>query len=238
MTITVETGPAAAPEPVRQAGRYATVRWPGIWVRALLIIPTAWFLGHPGVLPDARHRGPDHRRRRGRLTPAQIAERKAAAGFDRPLLSQYWDYLSGLFRGDFGTTLTDKRPITDILVVNGAATLELAFWSLLVALTLGIPGTLCRNAPRPGVRRSAAAAGRVVLRGAGVLRRHAAETAVLGQARLAAGLRAVQRLDRDCAVGVRPQTHIMIVDAILYGDPPTSSTCSRMPCCPRWRSDC
>jgi ABC-type dipeptide/oligopeptide/nickel transport systems, permease components len=75
----------------------------------------------------------------GRLTPAQIAERKAAAGFDRPLLSQYWDYLTGLFRGDFGTTLTDRRPISDLIVVNGAATLELAVWALLVAMIVGIP---------------------------------------------------------------------------------------------------
>ena len=58
--------------------------------------------------------------------------------FDRPLLSQYWDY-HRLLRGDFGTTLTDNRPISDLIVVNGAATLELAVWALLVAMIVGIP---------------------------------------------------------------------------------------------------
>ena len=141
MTAVVETGPSAAPQSARRGGgssRYgALARYLG--VRALLIIPTAWFLV---TLVFFLMRGigdPITASAGGRLTAAQIAERKAAAGFDRPLLTQYWEYLSGMLRGNLGTTLTDKRPITDILVVNGAATLELASWSLLVAFIIGIP---------------------------------------------------------------------------------------------------
>ena len=58
-------------------------------VRALLIIPTAWILV---TLVFFLMRGigdPITASAGGRLTPAQIAERKAAAGFDRPLLAQY-----------------------------------------------------------------------------------------------------------------------------------------------------
>ena len=79
-------------------------------VRALLIIPTAWILV---TLVFFLMRGigdPITASAGGRLTPAQIAERKAAAGFDRPLLAQYWDYFTGLFRGDFGTTLGPVSP--------------------------------------------------------------------------------------------------------------------------------
>lgn len=75
----------------------------------------------------------------GRLTPAEIAKRKAEAGFDRPIWAQYWEYLTGLLRGDLGQTLTDKRSIADIIVVNGAATLELAVGAIVVALLVGIP---------------------------------------------------------------------------------------------------
>src|SRR6476659_10956155 len=141
MTVAVETGPTPAPAPRKPSGgqsRFgALARYLG--VRALLIIPTAWILV---TLVFFLMRGigdPITASAGGRLTPAQIAERKAAAGFDRPLLSQYWDYLTGLFRGDFGTTLTDRRPISDLIVVNGAATLELAVWALLVAMIVGIP---------------------------------------------------------------------------------------------------
>ena len=47
--------------------------------------------------------------------------------------------MSGLLHGDFGRTLTDNRSVAEILVTNGAATLELSFWALLVAFAVGIP---------------------------------------------------------------------------------------------------
>ncbi len=220
MTVTVETGPTAAPEPVRRAGQSrfgALARYLG--VRALLIIPTAWFLV---TLVFFLMRGigdPITAAAGGRLTPAQIAERKAAAGFDRPLLTQYWEYLSRLFRGDFGTTLTDKRPITDILVVNGAATLELAFWSLIVALLLGIPLGLYAATHRDRLPD-------VVLRLLAVLF-YAAPVFFVGMllkllfSVKLGWLPASGRSNASTEIalsGVHPQTHIMIVDAILYGD--------------------
>ena len=82
MTATAEATPTAAPEPAKRAGgqtRYgALARYLG--VRALLIIPTAWILV---TLVFFLMRGigdPITASAGGRLTPAQIAERKAAAG--------------------------------------------------------------------------------------------------------------------------------------------------------------
>ncbi|MBN7300547.1 ABC transporter permease [Mycobacteroides abscessus subsp. bolletii] len=108
-------------------------------VRLALIIPTAWILM---TLVFVLMRGigdPITAQAGGRLTPAEIAKRKAEAGFDRPIWVQYWEYLTGLLRGDLGQTLTDKRSIADIIVVNGAATLELAVGAIVVALLVGIP---------------------------------------------------------------------------------------------------
>jgi peptide/nickel transport system permease protein len=74
-----------------------------------------------------------------RLSPEQLATRRAAAGFDRPLIVQYGDYLGGVATGNFGRTITDNRPVTQVLVDNGGATLTLTVAALLVALLLGLP---------------------------------------------------------------------------------------------------
>ena len=221
MTVAVETGPTAAPEPAKRGGttsRYgALARYLG--VRALLVVPTAWFLVTVVFFLMRGIGDPITAAAGGRLTPAQIAERKAAAGFDRPLLDQYWDYLSGLFRGNFGTTLTDKRPITDILVVNGAATLELAFWALLVALSIGIPLGLYAATHRDKIPD-------VVLRLLAVLFYAAPVFFVAMLFKLLFSVKlgwlpasGRSSVSTEIALsGVRPQTHIMIADAILYGD--------------------
>lgn len=75
----------------------------------------------------------------GQRPPEQIAELRAAAGYDQPLLVQYWEYLTGVVRFDFGQTITDNRSITEILVTNGGATLTLTLAALLVGLAIGLP---------------------------------------------------------------------------------------------------
>jgi peptide/nickel transport system permease protein len=75
----------------------------------------------------------------GRLSPQELEARKEAAGYNRPVWVQYLEYLGNVFRGDFGTTSKDNREIVDVLITNGAATIELVFWALVVAFALGIP---------------------------------------------------------------------------------------------------
>ena len=75
----------------------------------------------------------------GRLPPDQLAQRIHQAGYDRPLLVQYGDYLGGILHGDFGTTISDRRPVLNVLTTFGTATLELAVYALVVALLVGIP---------------------------------------------------------------------------------------------------
>ncbi len=93
----------------------------------------------------------------GRLPPEEIARRREAAGFDRPLIVQYWEYVSGILRLDFGRTITDNRDVTDIFIVNGGATLTLTVAALFVALLVGIPlgllaGRRRDTAPDIGIR--------------------------------------------------------------------------------------
>ncbi|WP_166843793.1 ABC transporter permease [Isoptericola sp. BMS4] len=113
-------------------GRYVLVRF-------LLIIPTVFILVTTVFVLMRATGDPITAALGGRLTPDQLAERIHAAGYDRPILAQYWEYLTGIFTGDFGRTISDNRPVVEILSQYGTATLELATYAVLVALVLGIP---------------------------------------------------------------------------------------------------
>ena len=75
----------------------------------------------------------------GRLPPEVLAQRIHEAGYDRPILVQYFEYLGQLATGNFGTTITDRRPVVEMVMTFGVATLELAINALIVALLVGIP---------------------------------------------------------------------------------------------------
>jgi peptide/nickel transport system permease protein len=107
--------------------------------RLILVIPMVWILVTLVFFVVRVTGDPIKTAFAGRVSAAELAKRRHAAGLDRPILSQYWDYLKGVAHGDFGTTLTDHTPISTILKVNGAATLELTVWALVVALVVGIP---------------------------------------------------------------------------------------------------
>jgi peptide/nickel transport system permease protein len=107
--------------------------------RLLLVVPMVWVLVTLVFFVMRVIGDPISAALGGRLPPEQIAERKHAAGLDKPILQQYWEYLTGVLHGDFGTTLTDNQSIGHLIVVKGAATLELTFWAVIVALLLGIP---------------------------------------------------------------------------------------------------
>jgi peptide/nickel transport system permease protein len=74
----------------------------------------------------------------GRVPRAEVERIKAELGFDRPIWQQYLEYLRDIFRGDLGTTITDRRELSDIIKVNGAATLELTFFAMIIAIVVGV----------------------------------------------------------------------------------------------------
>ncbi|MFF2495891.1 ABC transporter permease [Agromyces sp. NPDC058064] len=139
MTSTTTAATGAGPTPKRSTrssggslGRY-------ILIRALLIIPTVFILVSVVFLLMRTTGDPITAALGGQLPPDQLAERIHEAGFDRPLIVQYLEYMGGVFTGDFGMTISDNRPVTEVLVTYGSATAELAFYSLLVAFAVGIP---------------------------------------------------------------------------------------------------
>jgi len=72
-------------------------------------------------------------------TPEHIREMEHRMGLDRPVPVQYWRYLTGVLRGDFGESATTGRPVLDDFLQRVPATLELTLASMLIAIALGIP---------------------------------------------------------------------------------------------------
>jgi len=134
MATAVDAPVIAAPAAPKGGGL-----WRYILVRLLLIIPTVFILVTVVFLLMRVTGDPITAALGGRLPPEQLAERIASAGYDRPLYQQYFEYIWGVLRGDFGTTITDNRPVIGILLQYGSATLELAIYALVVALLIGIP---------------------------------------------------------------------------------------------------
>lgn len=117
-------------------------------IRAALILPTVFILVTLVFVLMRMTGDPITAALGGRLTPDQLSERIHEAGYDRPLIVQYFDYLGGVFTGDFGTAASDGRPVAEMLGQFGTATLELTMYALIVAFAVGIPLGLLAAANR------------------------------------------------------------------------------------------
>lgn len=73
---------------------------------------------------------------------AEIEAVRAAYGFDRPLLEQYFRQLGLILTGDFGDSFRFRTAAMPLVLERLPATLELAFWSMVVALVIAIPAGL------------------------------------------------------------------------------------------------
>jgi oligopeptide transport system permease protein len=74
--------------------------------------------------------------------PAQLADLRHQFGLDQPLWQQYLDYMGGLFKGDFGITVSG-RPVSDIMSQAFPVTLRLTLIAFLFEMVVGIVlGTL------------------------------------------------------------------------------------------------
>jgi ABC-type dipeptide/oligopeptide/nickel transport system permease component len=71
-------------------------------------------------------------------TPEKIATIQQQLGTDRPIWDQYVDYVSGIIRGDLGTSISTGNPVWTELIDRLPATFELILLALAFALTLGV----------------------------------------------------------------------------------------------------
>jgi peptide/nickel transport system permease protein len=91
-----------------------------VWIRALPGGPAQALLGE-------------------RATAQSIEQIEEQYGLDEPVHVQYWTYVKTVGQGDFGTSVTTRRPVADELKQRFPATIELAVVAMVFAVGLGIP---------------------------------------------------------------------------------------------------
>jgi ABC-type dipeptide/oligopeptide/nickel transport system permease component len=81
--------------------------------------------------------------------PAEVARLTAELGLNRPLPVQYWRWLEGVVRGDFGYSYIQQQPVAALIAQNLPWTVELAGSGLLISLVggivLGVVAAIRRN---------------------------------------------------------------------------------------------
>src|SRR5499427_7334341 len=75
--------------------------------------------------------------------PAAVAAIRAKYHLDRPMVVQYRIWLGKVLRGDFGESLRNRIPVSELLASKLPVTIELAFGSML--LGTGVAGVMMRH---------------------------------------------------------------------------------------------
>ncbi len=72
-----------------------------------------------------------------RANAEQVEAVKEAMGLNESLPAQFFQYVHQVLQGDFGQSISTRRPVLDDIVQFFPATLELVLFSLLIGVTLG-----------------------------------------------------------------------------------------------------
>ena len=70
-------------------------------------------------------------------TDEDIARLTALYGLDKSIPEQFFVWAGGVLQGDFGTSITARRPVLDLVLGRLPATLELSIMALVIAVILG-----------------------------------------------------------------------------------------------------
>jgi peptide/nickel transport system permease protein len=188
-----------------------------ILVRLLLVIPMIWvLLTIVFFLLRVAPGDPVTAAVGGKLPEEALDARRADLGLDRPLIVQYLEYLGNAIRLDFGETISDNRPVLDIIRDNGGATLTLTIGAFAFALLIGIPlGRLAgryRDTPTDaGIRVFGVVTYAAPIFWVGIMM-------VLLVVKLFPGWPTYDIASPVTKFTVEPRTHVLLVDAALAGD--------------------
>ena len=73
------------------------------------------------------------------IRPEDVERIKHNLGLDQPLYLQYWYWVSGLVRGDFGRSLIDGTPVLTHVLERLPNTLELTLTAIVLGLLISVP---------------------------------------------------------------------------------------------------
>jgi len=111
-----------------------------VLIRVLLVVPMMWvLLTIVFLLLRVAPGDPVTAAVGDKLSPEALESRRAALGLDRPLVVQYLEYLGRVAQLDFGRTISDNRPVLEIIKNQGGATLTLTLGAFLFALLIALP---------------------------------------------------------------------------------------------------
>jgi peptide/nickel transport system permease protein len=75
----------------------------------------------------------------GSVTEADLVRIREGLGLNQPFLAQYADFITGMFRLDFGRSFMGGTPVSQLIASALPATMLLAFASLMVSIAISIP---------------------------------------------------------------------------------------------------
>ncbi len=73
------------------------------------------------------------------ITPERVEALRRSLGLHLTWPEQYWSWVTGVFRGDLGTSIWTGRPVLDEIVARLPVTLELTLLALVTAIVLSFP---------------------------------------------------------------------------------------------------
>ncbi|TDD49054.1 ABC transporter permease [Nonomuraea terrae] len=73
------------------------------------------------------------------LTPAQQQALERYYGLDQPLVTQFFSWLGNMFTGNFGYSARAQQSVLDLTLQSLPVTFELAVFSIVLALLIGVP---------------------------------------------------------------------------------------------------
>jgi peptide/nickel transport system permease protein len=99
-----------------------------LWAVASIAFFLTLLSGDPATLMIGEH-----------WTAEQVAAFREYMGFDRPLFVQYLEYLGRIIQGDFGVSVRQQVPVTQLILERFPATLQLTLAALSIILVVAIP---------------------------------------------------------------------------------------------------
>ena len=72
-------------------------------------------------------------------TLEDVENLRRSLNLDAPLLKRYFSYMTNLLQGDLGYAYRNNRPVLEVVLAAWPATFELAMFSMLIAVLLGVP---------------------------------------------------------------------------------------------------
>ncbi|RLI10229.1 ABC transporter permease [Candidatus Bathyarchaeota archaeon] len=110
---------------------YLVKRALSLFITFLVVMSAIFFLARSGADPFAEFIESDPR-----IPPEAVERLRHRFGLDKPLWQQYLDFMVSMFQGEFGYSVTFRRPVFDVIMVRLPWTLMLLTTSIVIS-TIG-----------------------------------------------------------------------------------------------------